>query len=157
MACPLFGTKLIWTKASILLVRPLETNFSEILIKIHTFSFNKMHFKMSSGKMSAILSWPHCVAQHVDDLEQGCSNYIANALELLQSSIKLTMYGTWLGYSFYKCCQGHPCIVVLLTHLFLDKMAAILADDIFKCIFLNENDRIQIQISLIFVPRCPID
>ena len=36
-------------------------------------------------------------------------------------------------------------------------MAAILADDIFKCIFLNENDRIQIQISLKFVPRDQIN
>ena len=36
-------------------------------------------------------------------------------------------------------------------------MAAILADDIFKCIFLNENDRIPIQISLKFVPRSPVD
>ena len=36
-------------------------------------------------------------------------------------------------------------------------MAAILADDIFKCIFLNENDRIQIEISLKFVPWSPID
>ena len=34
-------------------------------------------------------------------------------------------------------------------------MAAILADDIFKCIFLNENDRI--QISLKFVPKSPLD
>ena len=32
-------------------------------------------------------------------------------------------------------------------------MATILADDIFKCIFLNENDTIPIQISLKFVPR----
>ena len=38
-----------------------------------------------------------------------------------------------------------------LTHLPLDKMAAILADDIFKCIFVNENDRIPIMISLKFV------
>ena len=44
-----------------------------------------------------------------------------------------------------------------LTHLPLDKMATILADDIFKCIFLNENDRIPIRISLKFVPRSPID
>ena len=44
----------------------------------------------------------------------------------------------------------------LLTHLSLDKMAAILTDDIFKCIFLNENDRISIKISLKFVPRNPI-
>ena len=36
-------------------------------------------------------------------------------------------------------------------------MATILVDDIFKCIFLNENDRIPIQISLKFVPRGPID
>ena len=36
-------------------------------------------------------------------------------------------------------------------------MAAILADDIFKCISLNENNRIQIQISPKFVPRSPID
>ena len=36
-------------------------------------------------------------------------------------------------------------------------MAAILADNIFKCIFLNENYIIPIQISLKFVPRSPID
>ena len=36
-------------------------------------------------------------------------------------------------------------------------MAAILADDIFKCICLNENDKIQIQISLKHVPRSPIE
>ena len=36
-------------------------------------------------------------------------------------------------------------------------MAAILASDIFKCIFLNENDRIPILISLKFVPRSPIE
>ena len=36
-------------------------------------------------------------------------------------------------------------------------MAAILADNIFKCIFMNENDRISIHISLNFVPMSPID
>ena len=36
-------------------------------------------------------------------------------------------------------------------------MAAILADNNFKCIFLNENDRILFRISLKFVPRSPID
>ena len=39
----------------------------------------------------------------------------------------------------------------------LEKMAAILADDNFKYIFLNENDRIPIRISLKFVPRSPVD
>ena len=45
-----------------------------------------------------------------------------------------------------KCINSSP----------LDKTAAILADDIFKWIFLNENDRILFQISLKFVPRSPI-
>ena len=36
-------------------------------------------------------------------------------------------------------------------------MAATLADDIFDCIILNENDTILIQISLKYVPRSPID
>ena len=44
-----------------------------------------------------------------------------------------------------------------LTHLALDKMAAILADDIFKSISLNENDRILIKIPLKLVPMSPID
>ena len=44
-----------------------------------------------------------------------------------------------------------------LTHLSLDKMSAILADDIFKCIFLNENYGIPIRISLKFVPMSLID
>ena len=38
-----------------------------------------------------------------------------------------------------------------------DKMAAIVADDNFKCIFLNENNKISIRNSLKFVPRSPID
>ena len=36
-------------------------------------------------------------------------------------------------------------------------MAAIVADDMFKCIFLNENGRISIKKSLKFVPRSPVD
>ena len=51
----------------------------------------------------------------------------------------------------------NPDINVGLTHLPLEKMAAILADDIFKYIFLNGNDTILIQISLKLVSRSPID
>ena len=38
------------TNAWILSIEPWGTNFSEILIEIHTFSFQKMHLKMSSVK-----------------------------------------------------------------------------------------------------------
>ena len=37
----------IWTNAWILLIGPSGTNFSDILIEIHTFSFKKLYFKMS--------------------------------------------------------------------------------------------------------------
>ena len=36
---------IIWTNAGMLLIGPLGTNFNEILIEIHTFSFKKMHLK----------------------------------------------------------------------------------------------------------------
>ena len=51
---------IIWTNAGILLISPFGTNFSEILIKIHTFSFKKMHLKMSSAKR-----WPFCLGLNV--------------------------------------------------------------------------------------------
>ena len=41
---------IIWTNAGILLIGPLGTYFSEILTGIQTFSFKKMHLKMSSAK-----------------------------------------------------------------------------------------------------------
>ena len=40
----------IWTNAGILLIGPWGTNFSEILIGIQIFLFNKMHLKMLSAK-----------------------------------------------------------------------------------------------------------
>ena len=41
---------IIWTNAGMLLIGPWGTNFSEILIGIHTFSFKKINLKMSSAK-----------------------------------------------------------------------------------------------------------
>ena len=41
---------IIWTNAGILLIEPLGTNFSAILINIHAFSFIEIHLKMLSLK-----------------------------------------------------------------------------------------------------------
>ena len=41
---------IIWTNDGILLIWISGTNFSEILIEFYTFSFKKLHLKMSSGK-----------------------------------------------------------------------------------------------------------
>ena len=51
---------IIRTNAVILSIGPLGTNFSEILIKIITFSFKKMRSKVSSGKRR-----PSCLGLNV--------------------------------------------------------------------------------------------
>ena len=43
---------IIWTNAGILLIGPLGINLNEILIQFNTFSFKKMHLKMSSTRQS---------------------------------------------------------------------------------------------------------
>ena len=48
---------IICVKDGILLVGPLGTNFSEILIEIHTFSLKKMHLKMLSVKWDQNTHW----------------------------------------------------------------------------------------------------
>ena len=47
---------IIWPNAGILLIGPLETNFSEISIKIHTFSLIKNRLKIPSVNW-----WPFCL------------------------------------------------------------------------------------------------
>ena len=51
---------IIWTNAGLLLIGPLGTNFSEILIEILTFSFKEMRLKVSSAKW-----WPFCLGLNV--------------------------------------------------------------------------------------------
>ena len=51
---------IIWTNDGILLIGPLGTNFCEILITIHIFSFKKMHWKMSSAKWRPFISASMC-------------------------------------------------------------------------------------------------
>ena len=50
MACHLAGAKPLFSSTGILITEPLGRNFSEILIEIYTFSFKKIHLKMSTGK-----------------------------------------------------------------------------------------------------------
>ena len=40
-----WGQAITWTNVGILLIGPLGTNFSEMLIEIHTFSLKKTHLK----------------------------------------------------------------------------------------------------------------
>ena len=51
---------IIWPNAGLLLIGPLGTNFSEILIEILTFSFKKIRLKVSSVKRR-----PFCLGLNV--------------------------------------------------------------------------------------------
>ena len=51
---------IIWTNAGILFFGPLRSNFSEILIKIDTFLFKKIHLKLPSAKWR-----PFCLGLNV--------------------------------------------------------------------------------------------
>ena len=57
-------TAIIWTNAGILLIWPIGTYFSEISFDIQTFSFKKIHFKMSSEKW-----WPFCLGPNVLNIQ----------------------------------------------------------------------------------------
>ena len=59
---------IIWTNAGILLIGPIGTYFSEILIEILTFSFKKMRLNVSSAKRR-----PFCLGLNV--LTQHTSRY----------------------------------------------------------------------------------
>ena len=52
---------IICTNAGIVLIRPSGTNFSEILIEIHIFYFQKMHLKMSPAKCRPFFSRSQCI------------------------------------------------------------------------------------------------
>ena len=47
---------IIWTNAGIVLIWLSGTNFSEMLIEIHTFSFKKIHLNRSPARW-----WPFCL------------------------------------------------------------------------------------------------
>ena len=65
---------IIWTNAGILLIGPLGTNFNETSIEIHTFSFKKIHVKLSRKST--------CRTGHALDLRYQC---------LLHSSVKYNL------------------------------------------------------------------
>ena len=71
----------------------------------------------------------------------------------------ILIIGCWISvHSVYlTSCHSVCWSILLLTHLPLDKMAAILADNIFKCIIMNLKLHILNRISLKFATKGPID
>ena len=51
---------IMWTNARLLLIKPLQTKYSEILIKIHSLSFKKMCLKCRLWNGGRLVSDPMC-------------------------------------------------------------------------------------------------
>ena len=97
---------IIWTNAGILLIGPLGTNFIEILIGIQTFSFKKVHLKMSSAKWR-----PFCLglnvlkmASSVESISMSCrhrafTQRLRTAYFLGSAFVCKGRYGTLLNIS----------------------------------------------------------
>ena len=72
---PIRRQAIIWTSAGLLSIRPLGTNFNEILTQIQNFSFMKLHLKMSSAKwrqfclgLNVLRSVALLIVQHTTDI-----------------------------------------------------------------------------------------
>ena len=103
----------------ILSIEPLGINFSEILIEIHTFSFKKMHLKMSSGKWQ-----PFCLGLNVVNDSEGdriqCLAYSSwyqwlNTLRPRQNGRRFT--------DVFKCIflNENVCIMIKISLNFVPK------------------------------------
>ena len=97
---------IIWTNVGILLFGTLGTNFSELLIEIHTLSFKKIHLKMSSEKWQAF-----CLGLNVLNLESKSPKsrigYFRSILRILrvdlaisEGRIKQHAFGKFLSMPF---------------------------------------------------------
>ena len=85
---------IIWINAGILLIGPLGTNFSEILIEILTFSSKKMRLKVS------------CVKQRPSCLGLNVLRYVQNCVPIWHCFLYYPQSEIWFIY----ICQSVYCI-----------------------------------------------
>ena len=100
-----------WTNAGVLLIGPLGTNFSEILIGINIFSFRKKHLKMSSVKRR-----PFCLGLNVlSVLLKTCTYQLFCQIELW-----FMLYtATRSYYQMFKFTHGLTCSIILEVSLYV--------------------------------------
>ena len=132
---------IIWTNADIFSIGPLGTNFSEILIPIHTFSFKKMHLEMSSGKCR-----PFCLRLNV------LSNHEHNKKVIITPKRCLrVVWGLLLRYDISKgllyanisCYKCHAYLHTTAIHGFKEwrKLGVIFGVDVSTTLYEQRSQR----------------
>ena len=100
----------IWTNAGILLIGPLGTNFSEILIKILIFSFKKMRLKVSSGKWR-----PFCLGLNV--LSQSTATDLIGHPPIMVPDLRMHYRYYVAGYQYSTCSTRNGCKPLWVIHV----------------------------------------
>ena len=81
---------IIWTNDGILFIGPLGTNFTEMLIKMYTFSLKKKHLKILSAKwqhfVSASMFWNTMTTEAITDAWKLSGKPVSKLLVLLECS-----------------------------------------------------------------------
>ena len=106
---------IIWTNAELLFIGPWGTNFSEILIEILTFSFKKMHLKMSSGKCR-----PFCFGLNVLSRFLTSLRYWRAVFDMMANNAQnyLIGVGTWISnITLWICAYSVMFIILLLCYI----------------------------------------
>ena len=141
--------------AGILLSGPLWTKFSEILIEIPSFSFKKLHLKMSSAKWRLFCPGINDLMQHNCVSCRGSMNHDTGSQRSCSFPPETSSMGSTVLYQ-----QVIPFTIShirLINSLRPRQNGRHFLDDTFRRIFLNENITILIKISLKFVPKGPIN
>ena len=99
--------EIIWINASILLIGSLKTNFSEILIKMYTFSFKEMYLHMSHGKWR-----PSCIGPNVLNLKAICLALTCNLFWVLLKYTELYRDPIYLC-NLIQNSRNHLCLSTL--------------------------------------------
>ena len=103
---------IIWNNAGILLIGPLETNFSEISIEIQIFNLKKIRLKMSSAKCR-----PFCLGLNVLRLEYLPEKRLDVSHVWYDSFItlkhKLSWSWTWCYYTETEMFLLQNCVICI--------------------------------------------
>ena len=146
--------QIFWTIAGLLSIGPVGTYFSEIWIKTQQYSLNKISLKMSSGKLR-----PSCLGLNVfTELFQDTIDYDdVRSLAYVDQCIQETMR---LHPAAPRWVFVWPFLLSLLINSSPPppgQNGRLFADDVFRCIFVNEKFFIWVKISLKFVTKGPVD
>ena len=104
---------IIWTSAGILLIGPWVTNFSEILIGIHTFSFKKIHLKMSSAKWRPFYLGLNVLTNCFQICKSSASIDAGSFLDLWKRVCKVKNFVHFALTTVFVLQMGYVCVFAL--------------------------------------------